>query len=181
MSKDKPKKNPRDRRRSGACPAAHQVPHRWKIDYDYVRTLSLEDEHWLAEFSDCYYAGDFKSDAETRAWSPQERRRAFTARNAGWADAYARAGPAGALWPISDDGRELADRIDLEEPARRQDMSYLDTPEYREALANYRRTLAQGRRDMSPKHPQHDKALEHLRRTIRALQLKASEHAPSED
>lgn len=175
------KKNPRKGAGlAGVNPTAHQLPHRWKLDYDYLKDLSLADLRWLAEFSDCYYAGDFRSDPD-KAWESSERRAVFTSRNAGWADAYARAGPGGALRTLSDDQHELADRIDDQEPARGQDMSYLDTHEYRGALAEYRATLATGRRDVSPKNPHHTEALERLKRTIRELQLKASDDASSED
>lgn len=177
MSKKRTPAKSQIRRQAGIYPAAQPVPHRWKVDYDYLSALSSDEKAWLGDFSDAHYSGDFRSDLGKASWSPVERRAVYSARNVGWTDSYARAAGAEALdWLDSRPprGEEAGPEHDGE-PVRHPDMSYLDTPEYRTALAEYRETLNPGRAGGSPKNPQHPEALAKFRSAVRAIQMELGE------
>lgn len=105
-----------------------------QVDQDYVDKLSDEDKEWLAKFNQAFYDGNFKGEGK-EDWTTDQRRAAYRANNARKRDVYGRARGLGAL-AYSDtlDRESQSDEPDLEpSPA------YLDTVEWREAVAEWRR------------------------------------------
>lgn len=122
----------------GLHPKAFPVSVRGYLDADYIDKLSPEDQKWLAAFNEQHYGGSFSRDPF--GVSPEERRACYRRKNAANRDAYSYASAGGRL--VADDvsayGANEHEHRDLQ-PTQ----SYLDKPEYKAALANYREQLPQ--------------------------------------
>jgi hypothetical protein len=64
----------------GMHPQYHYGYNREFVDYDYIEKLSEEEAEWLANFSDNYYGGRFKSDdSKNPIKTVEERRKQYNA------------------------------------------------------------------------------------------------------
>lgn len=149
------KKNTRRTRASqpaGANPRAHPKYRRWAVDFDYTQKLSREELEWLSKFSDSYYGGDF-SDDEDGEWDLKSRREAYKRNNYARGDAYALASVGGCLEFDSDNPGKL-ERLEAGETVLEDDGvddAYLNSPEYKQALIEYRATLNERANPAAPK------------------------------
>ncbi len=123
----------------------------WKLDQDYVGKLSQEEREWLAKANDAMYGHKFregfgKADAAGKGgWTEEQRAESYYHDNAGRRDALfitrkeliedlEVAGEALPLIETPEDGLSLNA---LAEPTP----EYLNTDEYKAALAEFRKTL----------------------------------------
>lgn len=108
---------------------------RWKVDYDYVDRLGPEDQRYLAQFSDEYYAGDFSYSVPMHD-TVELRRERYRAQNHNWNDAMTRAGASVSLYPLDETDRGPNATVDL-----RPTPQYQSEAEYGALLAEYRRLV----------------------------------------
>ncbi len=143
---------------AGALPCNYARSVREYVDWDYANKLSKEDREWLAWFGDCYYGADFRTDTEN-LWSPTERRARYAFKNsANRGEAFSTVPP-----PLRESDQDYdTEALDQDwEPTP----EYLNSPEYKTALAAYRATLAPGRPadpEETPKHYRAQKRLENI-------------------
>lgn len=118
---------------------------RWKVDQDYLGKLTPEEQRWLADFNNAYYAGDFR-DADPKDWPVDARRKSWNAHKTERYDAYTHAVLGGSMRSLD------VTRVESEEPARDLEPvpSYLNEPEYRAARDAFRKKLAKGRAALEP-------------------------------
>lgn len=147
----------------------------WRVDLDYVKQLSPEHRAWLARFIDGFYGGDYRGDEETPV---SDKRTAYQAKNRAMRDLYtapsvlvlssedvATAWTRAGMSRSEDYTLNLTSDPDL-------DLSptppYLDTPEYKSALASYRAQLDQGTKAIAPApSPELDQADANLRSIVK--------------
>lgn len=143
----------------------HPLSIKWRVDMDYVDKLSPEQKQWMAGFIDAHYSGDFRGAPESD-WPTVERRKSYTNKNVANADCYHGLENEHLLTgfdaPVSARFNNLT-RLDKSNaqkvsdciPALPTDLSptpeYLNSPEYKKALAEYRANLNQTRRVCKPK------------------------------
>lgn len=125
---------------------------KWRVDYNYLHKLSKEEQEWLAKFSDRYYGAEFRGDSEDDAWTVPERRRAYIDKNTANTDAYSAIHAEerrGLVIPLE----ELPGYEPEEDPNkdRTPTPEYLNSPEYKQRLEEYRRLLDPGRKPVKPK------------------------------
>ena len=133
----------------GIYPQTHPKPIRQYVDYDYIDRLSPEEQAWLAEFTDRHYGADFRGD---KKWSTKARRVRYNAKNSANRDLYSIKDVSGLLVrpdsvPVPrgterEDGNGWLENIaakeqDLVTPTQR----YLNSPEYKAALAEFREAV----------------------------------------
>lgn len=107
---------------------------RWKVDYDYVDKLGPEEQAYLAQFSDEYYAGDFHY-SEPFHDTKELKRERYNAQNHNWNDAMTRSGAAMSLFPLDfEPGPDLSSDL-VPSP------SYQREAEYKAALTEYRKLV----------------------------------------
>lgn len=151
-------------------PRNHPRSISWAIDLDYISKLSPEEARWLAEFVDRHYGGDFRGDVDGD-WSVAERREAYRRKNIANSDMYAQLSGAQMLEDMDTVYDMESPVIDLEPTP-----DYLSSDAYKEALANYRENLAQGRKTVTPKDtPALRRTKKALDRVIRAGKIEAGE------
>jgi hypothetical protein len=115
-----------------ASPYTHPLYRRWMLDFDYLEKLDDKSQTWLAQFSDEYYANDFDFD-EPLIPDPAERRKVMRDLGRNARDVYSRKAAVGAM----DYEPELGSR----EVGLGPTPKYQNSPEYRAALAEYRKLL----------------------------------------
>ena len=101
----------------------------WRVDQDYVASLSKAQKQWLAEFNDRYYGADFRGASETE-WTVDERREIYRDKNRANRDLMTCALPA-------DDVDPPDETVELEELVA-DDLGYLDDEGYKAARETYR-------------------------------------------
>ena len=104
---------------------------RWKVDQDYLNKLSPEEKEWLSRFNDNYIGADFRTDKEN-AWSPEERRVVYRAKNAAGRDVFT-SGLVDAKTP-PERKTEFEDSLDLPP-------EYLNSQDYKDALKDFREKI----------------------------------------
>ena len=127
------------------------------VDQDYVHTLSPKEKEWLARFNDEHYGACFRGNSEA---TPEERRESYRRKNSANADLYGIAATRLGELPST-----LADTQDERDHAAGPE--YLDTPEYREALARYRALLPRNSRTRLDVTPELKEAWANLERAKR--------------
>ncbi len=116
----------------GLAPSTYPQPIRWKLDVDYLDQLSQEERAWLSRFLDQHYGNNFR-DATLDEWPVLKRREAYGHQHAARRDAYGDTRvdfieeSRGGYAPTDDTNRDWS-----ESP------SYLDSPQYKTALADFR-------------------------------------------
>ena len=101
----------------------------WRVDQDYADRLSGEDRQWLADFNDRFYGADFRGETSV-AWSTDERRQVYRAKNAANRDLM--------TVDIPNHGYDVPEEtVELEEAVALDD-GPLDSPPYKAAREAYR-------------------------------------------
>lgn len=100
------------------------------MDQDYIGQLSTKEREWLAKFNDEYYGGKFVKGEKHLHKTKGKKREIWRRLNHTRSDVFARA------------------PVDYEEPVIAHEMyprpptpAYLDTPQYRQLLQEYRDAL----------------------------------------
>ncbi len=139
----------------------------WAVDQDYLAKLSESERAWLAQFNDAYYGADFRGASE-QDWPTAARRERYNAKNAANADGYA---PLAAEHRLDELGElEVASLAAHGGPV----FLYVEDPEYRRLLANYRATLSENRQPAKPKDtPAYRKARAELEAFVSRAQQKS--------
>lgn len=109
----------------------YRLTTRWLVDYDYVSKLSPEDQAWLAQFTDEYYAGDFSYDEPLHADKDLQLER-YRAQNYNWNDAVTRASVTASVHGL--DGISDPDLASDQRPVPK----YQGELEYKAVLQEYR-------------------------------------------
>ncbi len=152
MGKQKP-----DRRRKrlqvyGLLPKNFPRTVAWKIDQDYTEYLTEEEARWLARFNDSHYGAAFGHD-RSGTWSPALRRVVYVEKNAANRDLYEITKVSGLLGYQGDSsGESPADAntkayVDLEQVDISPTPAYLNSPEYKQVLAEVRATAPRKLKD----------------------------------
>lgn len=109
----------------------------WMLDCDYYDKLNVEEKRFYAQFNDEYYRSDFRYAKPMHKTAEQKRER-YNMQNENYRDAYARAQVTGDLYlggSPSTDGRQAGPVDFMPSP------SYLDTLEYKTAVAELRKIV----------------------------------------
>jgi hypothetical protein len=151
---------------------------RWRLDYDYTAQLTPEERAWLERFNDRYYGATFTGDAdgpEGEGWGEEERRAAFRQKNAANRDVYTRDLPS--VHDVPFDVTPGYGRPDVDPDAPPEPPpAYLDTPEYKQARADFRALLdPHVDRGVAPT-PEHERDLEQARRELQHHTKKGPQH-----
>lgn len=153
-------RRPRRPNISGALSRNYPRTKRWRVDFDYLRRLSPEEIEWLHAFCNNHYGGNFSYAGPEgyEAWSKDERRKAYAATNAANRDLYSTC-PEESVKYL---GVNKFGRAHLDEPWSTDDVdfnpyaygaaapAYLESPEYRDALADYRAEVDRLRKSDPP-------------------------------
>lgn len=169
-------------------PSNHPISVAWRVDYDYTKKLSPEDKLYLAAFTDSYYTGDFRA-SKPEDWPIDKRRASYTQKNTANSDCYHGLEHekllSGLDAPLTGQrtnnftrlmrGQErsniqkVADTVPSLPIDANPTPAYLNSPEYKEALVNYRKTLNPGRRECAPKDtPAYHSASETLNKIVKS-------------
>ena len=101
----------------------------WRVDQDYADRLSLDERQWLAAFNDRFYGADFRGETSV-AWSTDERREVYRAKNAANRDVM--------TVDIPNHGQDIpVETVELEDAVAFDD-GPLDSPPYKAAREAYR-------------------------------------------
>lgn len=101
----------------------------WRVDQDYLGSLSKDEKGWLAEFNDRYYGADFRGESVQR-WSTEQRREVYRDKNRANRDLMTCAA-------FSEETMSAPESVDFDElPV--DDTTYLDCAEYKAAREAYR-------------------------------------------
>lgn len=144
------------------------------VDQDYVEKLDAETRKWLAEFNDHHHGASF-SPTDAQAWSTDERRAAYRAKNASGRDAYTIHEVSGRVSHIPDlerktpSGRPRSfDPVAAPELDLAPTPGYLDAAEYKAALAEYRAAMPdRGFSKDAPLTPKFRRARARLERLVK--------------
>ena len=121
-----------NRKRGGSAalaPATFPRSVAWRVDQDYVATLAPEHKEWLAQFNDRFYGADFRGETSV-AWSTDERREVYRAKNAANRDVM--------TVDIPHHGQDIpVETVELEDAVAFDD-GPLDSPSYKAAREAYR-------------------------------------------
>lgn len=166
-----PKSSKPPRRHPGTAPKNHPKSTRWAVDFDYLHKLTPAEQRWLGKFADGHYKADPRC---MPGYTPKEKREAFRRKNAANRDLYtADWKPPQELgsengWSM-EDPREPAPANPQSDPAVvnwEQTPEYLDSPEYKEALEEFRDTLPPFEGRLPKETPKFKKARRKLRGLI---------------
>lgn len=140
-----------DNKKRRPFPGKQPLSVSWRIDADYLDSLSEKDREWYEDFCHKYYGADFRDDKD---WTPEERREAFTDRNRANSDlvTFPVELESGA-WVASTTLRATYLERMAESPDRdmSESPSYLESEEYKQARADFRDLLYKGRGSRYPK------------------------------
>jgi len=101
----------------------------WRVDQDYADFLSADERQWLADFNDRFYGADFRGETSV-AWSTDERREVYRAKNAANRDVM--------TVDIPHHGQDIpVETVELEDAVAFDD-GPLDSPSYKAAREAYR-------------------------------------------
>ena len=145
----------------GLYPTSFPNSVRWKVETDYAQKLSPAEKEWLAKFNDEFAGASFGP--EPLHDSVDAKRELYRHKNAANKDAMELARAAGAL-VFKDSGPDYDGRNYAPTP------DYLDSPEYRAALEEYRSHLPKGARGRVADTPEYRKARRNLERIVREHQ-----------
>jgi hypothetical protein len=143
-----------------------------KLDFDYLGTLDPAASAWLAQFVDEYYQGDFRRSAPGD-WSQEERRRVWREKHASERDVQWCADELPLPHAHSyDEASGWGAAVDLDAyhpgapgaPDQSPSPEYLDSGEYADALAEFRRLV-----DTKPRTPRVERRLEVLQRYLSSI------------
>jgi hypothetical protein len=112
---------------------------RWQVDYDYLRKLSPAEQQWLAQFTDEYHSGAVPASGGEILRARDEVRAAYRAKNAANRDVYTR---------IDENWQDV---LAPGHPDEEYTPGYLDSQEYKAALAAVRALLSDNDRE-NPKY-----------------------------
>lgn len=140
----------------------------WKLDADYRDRLTPAERKWLDDFLDAHYNARFQGHAA--AWPKTERRKADRARNAATRDLASQFDPVpGECVPPAADPE-----LDLSPTPE-----YLNSPDYKAALAAYRATLSDTHERVPSRSVAEER--EHRRAARRLEQVTEWVHGPEEE
>lgn len=142
----KPKPKKKKPNTYGVRPGAFPKDRRWRVDYDYLDKLSLEERQWLAAFTDAWVGGDFRG-VDPDDWPKEVRSVVNQSKNMSRADTHTLAElQVGGLTSLTDKPRlEGPGSIDTTPVP-----DYLNDEDYKAARDEYRETLHQGRKPTDP-------------------------------
>lgn len=172
MTKKK-KKSKKRRGTFGAYGKNHPAAVAWRVDADYLNKLTQEEREWYAAFCDKYYGGDFRGEGGGE-WTEEEKREAYIDKNRANSDAYTnyQYDAESDTWrprllPRHFEMNEHAGVL-AEDPNRdlTEVPDYLDDPEYKAALAEFRRHLHPGR---APREPVDTPELRRAREKVKEI------------
>lgn len=164
----------------------HPLSVGWRVDFDYTKQLTPEQKLWLSDFVDGYYSGDFGGE-ESSKLSTKDRRDSYTRKNVANADCYHGLENERLLTGLDapltgqknnnltrlirgserSNIQKVSDTIPSLPLAAEPVPAYLNSQEYKEALAQFRSTLNPTRRICKPKEtPEYLAAQENLNKII---------------
>jgi hypothetical protein len=139
-------------------------PVQWQLECDYLHKLSDEDKAYLSQFNDEFHGAAFAEDKPIHN-TVELRRERYRAKNHANADAYGLAA-AGRRLDYMDD--ELAGKLsDRNERDQSPLPRYLESDEYREALAEFREHLPKNNKNKTVITPELTKAQRRLKKAKR--------------
>ena len=138
------------------------------VDQDYVSKLSPTEKEWLAAFNDAWVGGDFRRVPKSK-WPKAARSVVNMSKNAGRVDVTTNG--------TAVEGVRLEQRIADLEADWSETPEYLDSTEYKQALAEYRRTLNPSRKNLKPKvTPEFETAARRLKRLTPTTEEEINEY-----
>jgi hypothetical protein len=141
----------------GTAPTNHPRSTRWAVDFDYLDQLSPKEQAWLGKFTDAHYKADPKA-MKGRGWSKTKRREAYARKNSANRDLYARDGNPTELHDVEPEpGADPPNWTDTPE--------YLNSEEYKAALAEHRSTLS----PYESRNPSDSQEFRQSKRRLRSL------------